>query len=65
MYILCPPFSDIRGLLNPGGSDGVEIPPGSGRRYLVDQVDDIGKGFANEHRFALIYPTGVWPNPIP
>lgn len=65
MYILLPPLLDLRGPLNAGGADGLEIPAGSGRQYQVAQVDDIGKGFPNEHRFAVIFPVGVWPTPIP
>ncbi len=65
MYLLLPPLTDIRGPLQAGGADGVEIPPASGRKYLVVWVDDIAKGFPNEHRFAVLTATGVWPTPIP
>jgi len=57
--------TDIRGYLNSGTYDQVEVPQGSGRFYYVSQVDDIGKGFPNEHRFALISTSGNWPEPYP
>ncbi len=85
MTLLLPKLADIR---PPTGAfptvvwgDCVEVPAGSLRYYAVNQVDDIGKGFANEHRFALLVPlTGAteelvynmnwneppnWPTPIP
>lgn len=66
--LLLPAFVDVRDVLSPGGFDTVEVVAGSGRFYLVDLVDDLGKGFANEHRFALMHKTdlyGTWPVPIP
>lgn len=63
--LLLPPLTDIQDCFNAGGPDTVEAPAGSGRFYLVDMVDDLGKGFANEHRFALMEKTGTWPSPIP
>jgi len=63
--ILLPPLTDIRDGFCPGGSDVVEVPAGSGRTYTVDMVDDLGKGFANEHRFAMLCKSGTWPEPIP
>jgi len=67
MYLLLPRLTDI--LFNQwdltGGTAWVECPAGSGRFYTCLQVDDIGKGFPNEHRFALITSLGAWPNPIP
>ncbi len=80
--LLLPAGTDIRdnaqlgpGLLH-GPYDIVEVPSGSGRWYSVNSVDDIGKGFANEHRFAglsklssnsgLSNTTGLyWPVPMP
>ena len=38
----------------PRAADVLEIPQGSTRFYMVRYVDDIGKGFANEHRFFLV-----------
>jgi hypothetical protein len=76
MWLLLPPLTDIRdGIKNvpltPHG-DYVEVPAGSGRYYAVLEVDDIGKGFANEHRCAVIefnktsFPTlPDWPEPYP
>lgn len=78
MTLLLEAGVDIRddsGLVG-GSADVVEVPSGSGRWYGVFYVDDIGKGFANEHRGALIYkiyeaiapgifPGLSWPFPIP
>lgn len=58
MWLLLPALTDIRcvDLTGTATQPGlVEVPAGSGRYYDVDYVDDIGKGFANEHRFALIH----------
>jgi hypothetical protein len=65
MYLLVPAGTDLRDNHNLTGSDVVVVPAGSGRGYFVDQVDDLGKGFANEHRFALLSKAGAWPTPIP
>lgn len=65
MSLLLPAGTDIRGPRNAGGGDGVEVPAGSGRQYFVVFVDDIGKGFANEHRTAQLYQINTWPTPIP
>lgn len=60
--------------------DIVEVPALSGRWYLVTGVDDIGKGFPNEHRSAWLVKAGeyldnsgpggrwtgcIWPIPMP
>jgi len=67
MHLMLPALSDIRGVVQtvaPG--DVVEVPAGSGRWYGVGNVDDIGKGYANEHRCALIqHCIPGWPVPIP
>lgn len=75
--ILLLPFqTDIRDTSCQYYSDIVEVPEGTGRWYSVVVVDDYGKGFANEHRFACIakinetnndvdYPGVWWPAPIP
>lgn len=67
--LLVPAATDIRGLENGLGSpDVVDCPAGTGRPYVVFRVDDMGRGFPNEHRFAMIaiipdaYP---WPSPVP
>jgi hypothetical protein len=54
MVLLLPPLTDIRGPLSSTGADGVIVPSGSGRKYTVAFVDDIGKGFSNEHRAAIL-----------
>jgi len=80
-YLLVPAGTDIRdnssyGALSPN-ADAVEVPAGSGRFYLVTSVEDIGKGFPNEHRCAIItkvyedidgtgtFPGLLWPRPMP
>jgi hypothetical protein len=63
--LLVPALTDVRDISTPSGADLVEVPAGSGRLYQAKQVDDIGKGFANEHRFAVIYKLFPWPQPIP
>jgi len=76
MSLLLPALTDVRSYLTTGQADSVEVPAGSGRWYSVDSVDDIGKGFANEHRCAMLsqssqflnavqYPGLTWPIPIP
>lgn len=58
MELLCPALTDIRPSLNVNPSwDLVEVPAGTFRWYSVVAVDDIGKGFANEHRIALLAMT--------
>jgi len=78
MVLLLPKLTDIwdgSGLFG-AVADLVECPAGSGRWYGVSNVDDIGKGFANEHRAAVLMkmyeaidPTRLaglaWPQPIP
>jgi hypothetical protein len=54
MEILAPKLTDLRGPQNNGVTQVVECPAGSARYYYVCWVDDIGKGFANEHRLALV-----------
>lgn len=75
--LLLPPGTDVRDCFSVGGEpDVIECPAGSGRWYQVSQVDDFGKGFPNEHRFALMYKIGeildattyaglFWPTPLP
>jgi len=67
MYLLLPPLTDVRDNLNGPGvaGDVVEVPAGTGRFYRVQHVDDVGKGFANEHRYCLLSKLGAWPVPIP
>lgn len=76
--LLLPSGADVRDLsVYPAVStsaDLIEVPAGSGRWYTAWLVDDIAKGFPNEHRFALLskaYANGntlhvpPWPIPIP
>ncbi len=65
MTLLVPALSDIRGPQNAELEDNVECPAGSGRFYSVAFVDDIGKGFDNEHRCAVLEQSAPWPTPIP
>jgi hypothetical protein len=75
MNALVPAGTDIRGPQGPGTmpdavtgviGDYVEAPAGSGRFYVVTFVDDIGKGFPNEHRTAGIFAVpGSWTAPYP
>lgn len=69
MTLLLPPGTNIQSYVQSAGSTGyVEVPAGTRRYYQVQGVDDIGKGFPNEHRCALIIQTalfGAWPKPMP
>jgi len=66
MNLLLPPRTDIRGPQDTTSFDMVQVPSGSGRWYSVAAVDDIGKGFTNEHRSASIYAvSGSWVPPYP
>lgn len=64
MNLLLPKLTDIRGPQDLISQDMVEVPAGTGRWYVVTFVDDIGKGFANEHRTATIFASlDVWAPP--
>lgn len=69
MFLLLPARTDIRSpLLSPFVGDLVEAPAGTLRLYQVVNVDDAGRGFANEHRVAAlvqIASLGYWPSPMP
>lgn len=67
LTLLLPVGTDVRSSVTGAGSDLVEVPAGSGRFYDVNDVDDIGKGFTNEHRAAVLTQNSVvpWPAPIP
>jgi len=54
MELLVPALTDIRAASDVALADLIECPKASQRFYLVRYVDDIGKGFANEHRFVLM-----------
>lgn len=68
--LLVPAGTDLRDNFSWDGvainkPDFVEVPAGSGRGYTVVAVDDVGKGFSNEHRFAFIFKNPKWPIPAP
>jgi len=74
--LLLPPSTDVRDGSCASGFDVVEVPRLSGRWYAVQVADDIGKGFPNEHRYAVLvkacqrndsvlFPGLFWPTPIP
>lgn len=71
--LLVPALTDLRDSSIAGNPDMVEVPAGSLRFYWVVYVEDIAKGFANEHRWAVIqkvYNYGAynyphWPSPMP
>lgn len=67
MCLLLPALTDIRSAQNNAGRlDCVECPAGSGRWYWVQAVDDIAKGWPNEHRTALLFQMSqTWPIPYP
>jgi hypothetical protein len=65
MQLLLPAGTDIRGPASSTGADSVEVPSGSGRWYGVFFVDDIAKGFSNEHRLALLAQYVPQPTPLP
>lgn len=67
MLLRLPALTDVRdGILGGSGRDQIEVPAGSGRFYVAVYVDDIAKGFANEHRYALLSKGAIpWPEPLP
>lgn len=79
MMLLFPKHTDVLGIYAGSFEDLLEVPAGSGRYYVVYDVDDAGKGFPNEHRWAWIFkytstfgafwgnPWGAtdWPVPYP
>lgn len=66
MNLLLNALADIRGPQDDTCNDLVECPAASGRFYWVSFVDDIGKGYANEHRTAgLLAIVGGWGAPYP
>lgn len=75
MSLLLPPLTDVRDAANnPGWADLLEVPSGSGRWYLAAYVDDVAKGFANEHRLVKLFKAAkngtlttfpYWPTPNP
>jgi hypothetical protein len=75
MEVLFQPGEDIRSFNNAVIPDLIELPFGTGRFYIISYVDDIAKGFANEHRFCICHLHAVdtvfvdvtvpFPIPIP
>jgi hypothetical protein len=55
MELLIGKLTDVRCGSTTGGPDLIEVPANSKRFYQVAYVDDIGKGFANEHRLVIMY----------
>jgi hypothetical protein len=66
MNLLVAKGSDLRGPQDVGNPDVIEVPAGTGRWYTVCFVDDIGRGFSNEHRTAGIFAIPhSWLSPYP
>lgn len=69
IQLLLPAGTDIRDIYCApiNAADIIEVPAGSGCHYQVMWVNDIGKGFPNEHRYATLAKTAAvpWPVPIP
>lgn len=72
MYLLLPKLTDIRTTVQGPlvFNDFVTVPSGSGRMYQVLHVDDRWKGYATEHRVAMIRQCvgplfAGWPTPMP
>ncbi len=66
MNLLLPKGTDVRGPQDDVSFDMIECPAGTGRWYWVIFVDDIGRGYANEHRTAsMVALTGTWAAPYP
>lgn len=74
MHLAVPVGTDIRDDNAGGGTayEIVEVPAGTGRFYVSEVVDDVGRGFGNEYRLATILKvwmyfgaTTPWPVPIP
>lgn len=74
--LLIPALTDVRSRMQVADPDVLEIPSGSGRWYKAESVDDIGKGFPNEHRYVLLAQLSeaidpvkaaglFWPVPMP
>lgn len=64
--LLMPKLVDVRAQWNGLQADVVEVPAGSRRAYFVVNVDDVGKGFANEYRLVWLgYQPNGNPNLLP
>lgn len=76
MALLLPALTDLRDRNQGFDNDVIEVPVGSGRWYGLNSYDDVGKGFDNEYRLALVtkisqamdatkYAGLDWPFPCP
>jgi len=76
LALLLPPLTDLRDPYQGFPQDVIECPSGSGRWYGLLAYDDVGKGFPNEYRLAILvkignvidpvqYPGLFWPTPCP
>jgi hypothetical protein len=76
MGLLLPALTDLRDQFQGGQNDVIEVPSDSGRWYGLECYDDVGKGFSNEYRLAVIskiaeavdgtaYAGLEWPIPCP
>lgn len=73
MELLCEAGEDIRCKTDVENWSMIEAPFHSGRLYVVVYVDDIGKTFANEHRYvlmhrvaqAVVFTADTIPVPVP
>lgn len=65
--LLLPALTDVRSIEKGApDNDWVEVPALSGRFYGAVYVEDLGKGFSNEHRGAILLPSSIpFPFPIP
>lgn len=72
--VMFPKNTDVRGRWNLVAPDLLEIPSGSKRFYLAQDVEDVGKGFPNEYRLAAAQylangnstlAGGPYPAPVP
>ena len=63
LTLMLPAGTDIRGARSTTSGDAVEVPSGSGRYYLVAVADNIGMGFTNEHKAALIFQEDSFKTP--
>lgn len=63
MTLLLPLGTDVRGTHQAPGFDTIEVPAGSGRLYWVMFADNIGMGFPNEHKAAILQQQTVFKSP--
>jgi hypothetical protein len=66
--ILLPKGTDVRGRQDGGANlfDTITIEvAGTELPFTVEDVLDVGKGFTNEYREALVTKVPFWPVPIP